>query len=42
MLINTYIYILTLFSILYVVYNTEPCTECGINGYCASKVNNQF
>ncbi|ORX41765.1 hypothetical protein BCR36DRAFT_416575 [Piromyces finnis] len=25
-------------DIAYQVYNTEPCTECGINGYCSSKL----
>jgi len=25
-------------DITYQIYNTEPCPECGINGYCSSKL----
>ncbi|KAG4100845.1 hypothetical protein H8356DRAFT_1659268 [Neocallimastix lanati (nom. inval.)] len=25
-------------DIAYQIYNTTPCNECGVNGYCASKI----
>jgi len=25
-------------DIIYQIYHTEPCPECGINGYCSSKL----